>query len=354
MLKTRLGKQSQVALRGSQRNRGRAARVGRRPFDPSFDILEDRILMSTVTWVGGSGDWATATNWKDDALVNRLPGPDDDAVIDVAGISVTHSTGSDTVKSLTVNDPFTLSDGTLTVAGNLVQQNGNLLTQTGGTLKSATVVGGGGPVLLVLGGTLDGVTLGATVSGIPAPAIVETKGPGFSDNAIVVTGGLTFVDGSIVDLAKPMYLDGDQTLGGDGELIARAATSLNIYGQITFGAGLTVHLADPDSTLDIYMGTSDARVTNHGTIRAAAGGFLAVDPDRPGSLFTNAADGVLSADDGSLELLTPWTNAGQIVVHKDGTLQLSSSYTTDDIGSVTRTGGTILLSGQMDNTGRTF
>src|SRR5262245_19577640 len=221
--------------RSRKRSRRRTSdRKPRRPFHPHLETLEERVVPAVVNWIGGSGDWSTVANWRVDTLVNRLPGPDDDAVIDVAGISVTHSTGSDTVKSLTVNDPFTLSDGTLTVAGNLVQQNGNLLTQTGGTLKSATVVGGGGPVLLVLGGTLDGVTLGATVSGIPAPAIVETKGPGFSDNAIVVTGGLTFVDGSIVDLAKQMYLDGDQTLGGDGELIARAATSLNIYGQITF------------------------------------------------------------------------------------------------------------------------
>src|SRR5438552_584436 len=120
MLKTRLGKQSHVALSGSQKKCGRAARPRRRPFHPSFDILEDRILMSTVAWVGGSGDWNTVDSWRDDAMVNRLPGPDDDAVIDVANISVTHSTGSDTVKSLTINDPFTLSGGTLIVTGNLL------------------------------------------------------------------------------------------------------------------------------------------------------------------------------------------------------------------------------------------
>src|SRR5262245_46907101 len=108
---------------------------------PAFDILEDRIMLSTVTWIGGTGDWNTATNWSD-GVSNRLPGPDDDAVINVAGISVTHSSGSHTVKSLTINDPFTLSGGTLIVTGNLLQPNANTFTMAGGTLRSATVVGG--------------------------------------------------------------------------------------------------------------------------------------------------------------------------------------------------------------------
>ena len=62
-------------------------------------------------------------------LVNRLPGSLDDAVINVAAaITVTHSTGTHTVQSLTINEPFTLSGGTLIVTGNLIQQNGTTFT----------------------------------------------------------------------------------------------------------------------------------------------------------------------------------------------------------------------------------
>src|SRR5438132_718667 len=87
------------------RGRRRKAR-SRQRFQPLLEALEDRILLSTVNWIGGSGDWSTVANWRDDAMVNRLPGPGDDAVINVAGIAVAHATGSDTVGSLTVNDPF--------------------------------------------------------------------------------------------------------------------------------------------------------------------------------------------------------------------------------------------------------
>ena len=87
-------------------------------------------MLSTVTWIGGSGDWSAGSNWSN----GTGPGASDDAVIDVPGISVTHSSGSDTVKSLTMNDPFTLAGGTLTVTGNVQEQTGNPLTLAGGTL----------------------------------------------------------------------------------------------------------------------------------------------------------------------------------------------------------------------------
>src|SRR3954469_23715476 len=123
MVFTWLGTLPARGTKGSKKSPGRAVR--RRPWSAWLEVLEDRIMPASVTWVGGSGDWDNAANWSDGA-VNRLPGPDDDAVIGVAGISVTHSVGSHTVKSLTMNDPFALSDGTLIVSGNLVEQNGNI------------------------------------------------------------------------------------------------------------------------------------------------------------------------------------------------------------------------------------
>jgi RHS repeat-associated protein len=320
-------------------------------FHPLLEALEERVLPALVTWIGGSGDWSTVTNWRNDAMppVNVLPGPNDDAVIDVPGISVTHSTGSDTVKSLTINDSFTLSGGSLIVTGNLVQQNGNTFTMTGGTLGSATVVDQGGAALVASGGKLDGVTLGATIGGLPAPALLQgTGGVNFT-----VTGGLKFVSGSILELDSPIALTGDQTLGGDGEILARSKGRMSATDHVTFGAGLTIHLGDPDSSFLISMPLGGASITNHGTIRADAGGDLTVS-GVTGCTFTNASDGVLSADVGRLSLLTPWSNAGRMLVNTKGTLWLGGSFTTDGIGSITRTGGTIYLAGLLDNTGRTF
>jgi hypothetical protein len=78
--------------------------------------LEDIVLLSTVTWINPSGgDWDAASNWRDQSGMNRHPGPGDDAVINVAGgVAITHAQNiTDTVRSLSVADPFTLSSGTL-------------------------------------------------------------------------------------------------------------------------------------------------------------------------------------------------------------------------------------------------
>ena len=71
-------------------------RTARPAYRPRLECLEDRITPATVNWIGGSGDWAGVANWRDAVtLANRLPGPSDDAVIDVAGITATHTTGTE-------------------------------------------------------------------------------------------------------------------------------------------------------------------------------------------------------------------------------------------------------------------
>jgi hypothetical protein len=81
-----------------------------------LELFEDRTLLSVVNWIGGSGDWNTPTNWEG----GELPGPDDDAVISVAGITVTHSTTAyDQIKTLELVDgagiTLELTSGTLGV-----------------------------------------------------------------------------------------------------------------------------------------------------------------------------------------------------------------------------------------------
>src|SRR5438445_13017753 len=76
--------------------------------------LEERALLSVVNWINpAGGDWATAANWSTGAL----PGVGDDVVIDVPkNITVTHSSGTDTVHSLTSQKILLLSGGSLGLA----------------------------------------------------------------------------------------------------------------------------------------------------------------------------------------------------------------------------------------------
>ncbi len=305
------------------------------------------MLLAAVSWINPAGGaWELATNWSN----GTGPGASDDAVIDVPAVTVTHSTGTHTVQSLTINNSFTLSGGTLIVTGNLVQQNANTFRMTGGTLRSATVVGGGGSVLVAAGGTLDGVTLGAAVGGVPTTATVQ------SSSNFAVIGGLTFANGSLLDLGHQMFVTGDQTLGGTGEIRYQGAFSaMYPSGQITFGSGLTIHRSDAGfSDIAISNGSS---VTNRGTIRADKGGRIRVFSNLGSASFTNAVGGVLAAEGGELSLATDWWNNGQITANNsalnpNSTLNLGGNFTTDRIGSITRSGGTINLVGLLDNTGR--
>jgi hypothetical protein len=151
---------------------------------PRLEVLEDRTVLSTVNWVGGSGDWSNASNWLDAVTqAHHVPTPTDDAVINMAGdITVTHSAGSDRVHSLVSQNAFVMSGGSLdlnadsalegafTFTNGILSGRGNLtvdspFTWTGGTMSGLghTVVTGT-LALSNLGGfnpstTLDGRAL---------------------------------------------------------------------------------------------------------------------------------------------------------------------------------------------------
>src|SRR4051794_22962605 len=96
--------------------RSRCQRQGLRitEFKPWAEVLEDRILLSTVFWKNAvSGDWNTGSNWS----TGQTPGAGDDAVINQTGIAVTHSSGSaDSVHSLTSQAAISISGGSLSLA----------------------------------------------------------------------------------------------------------------------------------------------------------------------------------------------------------------------------------------------
>src|SRR5215208_7052339 len=69
---------------------------------------------ATVSWDGGGGDnsWHTAGNWSG----NVVPGLNDDVIVDVPGdITVVHSSGSTTVRSVQCSEAFQLTGGTFTL-----------------------------------------------------------------------------------------------------------------------------------------------------------------------------------------------------------------------------------------------
>src|SRR5262245_16316284 len=116
-----------------------------------FEPLEERQLLAVVTWDGG-GDgvsWGDALNWSGDAQ----PGLADDVLINAGGnVTITHATGTDSIKSLTTSNSLVLSGGVLdiqttaSISAPLILQGGTLkngtLTESGGAQLVATSLGG--------------------------------------------------------------------------------------------------------------------------------------------------------------------------------------------------------------------
>ncbi len=67
-------------VRHSHQTASRQGPARRRRRTPWLDRLEDRMLLSTVTWTNpAGGDWDIAPNWSTDSV----PGPADDVIIEV-------------------------------------------------------------------------------------------------------------------------------------------------------------------------------------------------------------------------------------------------------------------------------
>lgn len=76
--------------------------------------LENRTLLSAVTWTGGGDgqNWGDAANWS----TGQLPGTADDVTINAPGNpTIVHSAGATSIHSLVSYDPINLSGGSLTL-----------------------------------------------------------------------------------------------------------------------------------------------------------------------------------------------------------------------------------------------
>ena len=88
-----------------------------------FESLEERVLLSTVTWVAkGSGNWNIAANWSTGAVPQ-------------AGASVVINKSS----SVTVTLPASTSIGSLSLTGAMMNITGGTLTVSGAVSNAGTL-----------------------------------------------------------------------------------------------------------------------------------------------------------------------------------------------------------------------
>ncbi len=205
--------------------------------------------------------------------------------------------------------------------------------------------------------TIDNLSLdssNATVSHTTGTFVVtgsaELSNGTYDVNGGTLQGGIWNVSGGTLSFAGMDTID-NATVNVDA---SGARFGADGNGTLTLGSGSTVNLnvANSRITSDI-LSAGDGTVINQGAIVADGGGgslFVDIDPDA----FVN--EGTITVSNGAtLDLRgNDWRNDGVIDLN-DGILRLQGSYATADIGTITRTGTTVVhLQGTLDNSGDTL
>ncbi|HEV3304322.1 MAG TPA: hypothetical protein VG055_32025, partial [Planctomycetaceae bacterium] len=177
-------------------------------------ILENRTLLSAVTWTGGGNDnlWNDGKNWSS----GGVPHSTDDVMISAAaGTTIQVATTSVTINSLNTNAAIKLESG-ISFTSPTTSASADFIL-AGGTLQGGTLTLTGGAVVSMTnsGGTLNGVTVDGNLD-------------------------LTQVSGAFADVEGNLTLNGTADIGNaagtsSGELIFPGAQSLSGTGTVVFG-----------------------------------------------------------------------------------------------------------------------
>ena len=224
-----------------------------------LEQLEDRRVLATIHWDGEASDslWTSADNWSG----NQLPGIDDDVVIGDVGITITHSAGSTTIKSLQSAEPLIVSGGNLKVTDSLVMSATNSISVSGAS--TSFVVDGpanidGASVFVSGGGNLSLPGLQTYAAGSDGTDhYFRARG----DGSELDLPALTSITGATS--GHSLYIQADQP---GGKVLIPSLTSLtdqSVYVQ-SFGANSQVDLSslrtwEGRSSISGRVSSADAR-----------------------------------------------------------------------------------------------
>ncbi|MEX2115039.1 MAG: hypothetical protein WD845_17730, partial [Pirellulales bacterium] len=229
-----------------------------------FEPLEDRRVLAPVSWDGGGDgvNWSDPINWSGDALPNSA----DDVTISVGGtITVTHASGSTTIRSVTSDENLTISGGSLTVTNGASNINGDFSV---GNLASLTANGATATFTANAAATINGANLFATGGGqlnlVTATSYAEQS---FNLTSIQANGA-----GSKIDLSGVTSVTGTN---GALSVNALAGGTIEIDSLIsTTARDLNFNVDGATSVLDLSALTSASDTSLLNSLTLANGGTL--------------------------------------------------------------------------------
>ncbi len=258
---------------------------------------------AVVVWLGGSGNWDTATGWSDGYVASSI------SLVEIfAPVTVTVSDGES--------------------AGGLhVGVGATVDIVNGGTLTIFDEITGAGTVELNAAGSDPSLIIDGTVTLKGGGTILMTGTPGDDD--------IVGFHGSGAKLVNVDYtITGGGTIGHDGD------------GNLTFVNEGTV---DATGLLTIHTGNEVAN-TATGLMEATAGGTLQIEDDvgNCGIVEATGAGATVSLLNSSFD------NMGSLIATNDGAVTLSSVFLTNEIGGTFEAtdGGSITYdTGNLTNDG---
>lgn len=310
----------------------------------------------TIAW-SGNGDgvsWHDPSNWSSGVP----PGPADDVVISGATGPILVGPDSVIVRSLHSFAPLQINGASLTVNGTLRVVSGLVLN--GGRLGNATVPQGQRIIVTGGNGTLGHVTLDGDMT-------VQPDGELWIEEPFTLNGTITLEGGLFPWVATGINFPGTQTIDGSGEIQFGGIWPNNFvrpFGEgsrLTVGPDITVRSAGQPGTVGdparelivegtvlsevsgVEIGVVGSHVLNRGHATARDGGKITV------SNVENLGR-IEGIDGGGVTLLGAWSNPGEIDA-RNALITLGGTFSTESIGRFMRDGGSVHLTGTMDNTG---
>ena len=251
---------------------------------------------------------------------------------------------------------FNRTAGTVNLIGTL---NGNLALTAGtgswnvssnGTLRNGVYSASGGSQLVVSSGIMDGMTAngaidltvvnGSALSLFNGLVLNGTVSLGKADGSTY--GGLYF--GGTGVASGSLTGTGTVVLGGYGSnnTIYNYSNQIGANGTLTIGNGITIR----GKNGRVINQNNTGKIVNQGTIAAdVSGGTINVGS----TTGTVVNQGTLSAiNGGTLTLGGAWSGSGAINLGANSTLNLDGTFTQADLGTFTRSGGTVNLTGTLN------